>query len=210
MQTIPHIRTFSGRHGRLSLTQKRAMQDLLPRYQMPDGVWDFDGLFDFKEVVVEIGSGDGTAALAYAKQFPNRIVIAIDVYTPGIAQLMHDAELQQVKNLRVVIGDALKIFKEQIPDNKLIALHVFFPDPWPKQRHHKRRILNEDNLIIFKSKLLASAQILIATDWQEYAESIQEVLQAKIHPRPHWRPVSRFEKRAIKDGRKVTELLIDN
>jgi tRNA (guanine-N7-)-methyltransferase len=209
MQTIPHIRTFSGRHGRLSLTQKRAMGDLLTRFQMPKDPWRFDELFDSKKVIIEIGSGDGKAPLAYAKEFSDQIIIAIDVYTPGIAQLMHEAAQQQIDNLRVVIGDAIEVFQELVPNKSLSGLHIFFPDPWPKKRHHKRRILNEKNLEIFQSKLKPQAKILIATDWDEYAQVVQDELKAKLQERPQWRPITKFEKRAIRDGRKVSELVIE-
>jgi len=208
MQTFSHIRTFSGRHGRLSLTQKAALSTLLTNYQMPAGEWNFKELFSTPKVVLEIGSGDGTAPQAFAQMFSDHTVIAIDVYTPGIAQLMHDCEKNQILNVKVAIGDAIAILKEQVSDQSLDAIHIFFPDPWPKKRHHKRRILNQDNLQLFLSKLKPTGQILIATDWDEYALDIQENLAAKIHPRPSWRPVTKFERRAILEGREVSELTI--
>jgi tRNA (guanine-N7-)-methyltransferase len=210
MQTFSHIRTFSGRHGRLSLTQKAALSTLLTKYQMPAGNWSFKELFSTPKVVLEIGSGDGTAPQAFARKFSDHTVIAIDVYTPGIAQLMHDCEKDQISNLKVMIGDAIAILKEQVADQSLDAIHIFFPDPWPKKRHHKRRILNQSNLQLFLSKLKPTGQILIATDWDEYAQEIQENLSAKLNDRPSWRPVTKFERRAIKEGRRVSELIIQS
>lgn len=209
MQTIAHIRTFAGRHGRLSLTQKRAIEQLLPKYEMPKGKWNFSELFDNKPAIIEIGSGDGVAALAWARAFPEKVIIAIDVHVPGIAQLIHEAEVNNVKNLRVVIGDALSILKEQVPNESLESFHIFFPDPWPKKRHHKRRLLNKENLTLLKSKLKTQSKILIATDWAEYALEIEHELRARITTRPAWRPISKFEKKAINEGRNVTELIVD-
>jgi tRNA (guanine-N7-)-methyltransferase len=210
MQTFSHIRTFSGRHGRLSLTQKAALSTLLTKYQMPKGEWNFKEMFSTPKVVLEIGSGDGTAPQAFAQKFPDHTVIAIDVYTPGIAQLMHDCEKDQISNLKVMIGDAIAILKEQVLDQSLDAIHIFFPDPWPKKRHHKRRILNQSNLQLFLSKLKPTGQILIATDWDEYAQEIQENLSAALHSRPSWRPVTKFERRAIQEERSVSELIIQS
>ncbi|MGA0883306.1 MAG: tRNA (guanosine(46)-N7)-methyltransferase TrmB [Candidatus Nanopelagicales bacterium] len=209
MQTIPHIRTFAGRHGRLSLTQKAALQQLLAKYEMPRTPWNFSELFDSMPVVIEIGSGDGLAALAFAKAHPETILIAIDVHTPGIAQLIYEAEKNNIKNIRVVLGDALEILKNNVLDHSLAGLHIFFPDPWPKKRHHKRRLLNKKNLELLKSKLKIDSKISSATDWAEYAVEIQEELGAKLHSRPDWRPISKFEKKAINAGRKVSELTVD-
>lgn len=208
MQTIPHIRTFSGRHGRLSIIQKQAIDQLLSKYQMPEEKWNFQELFGGKPVVIEIGSGDGLSALAFARKFPEKVIVAIDVYTPGIAQLIHEAEVNNLKNIKVVIGDALTVLKNNVSDQSLEALHIFFPDPWPKKRHHKRRLLNKNNIAILKSKLKPNSKIFIATDWAEYAQVIQEELRAKLQPRPDWRPISKFEKKAINEGRKISELII--
>lgn len=209
MQTIPHIRTFAGRHGRLSLTQKESLKQLLAKYEMPKTPWNFRELFDSRPVIIEIGSGDGLAALAFAKSHPETILIAIDVHTPGIAQLIYEAEKNNLKNIRVVLGDALEILKNNVLDQSLAGVHIFFPDPWPKKRHHKRRLLNKKNLDLLKSKLKINSKILIATDWAEYAAVIQVELGAQVHSRPDWRPISKFEKKAINEGRKVSELTVD-
>ncbi len=209
MQNLSHIRTFSGRHGRLSLTQKNAIEVLLEKYQMPAGLWAFDELFKNSQVVVEIGSGDGTAPQSFAQAHRDTQIIAIDVYKPGIAQLMHNCEEQNIKNVSVVIGDALQVFKEQIPDHSLGAIHIFFPDPWPKKRHQKRRILTKLNLELFKLKLVKGGRILVATDWPQYASEIVDELGAITQVRPNWRPVTKFEKKAISQGRNVFELAID-
>lgn len=176
---------------------------------MPQEAWDFDELFDSRKVVIEIGSGNGTSSLAYAKEFSDQIIIVIDVYTPGVAQLMYEAERHQINNLRVVIDDAIKVFQDVVPNESLSALHIFFPDPWPKQRHHKRRILKEINLETFRSKLKPGAKILVATDWEQYAQVLRDQFNAKLNPRPTWRPVTKFEKKAIKGGRRVIELIIE-
>lgn len=207
MQTIPHIRTFAGRHGRLSLTQKESLKQLLAKYEMPKTPWNFSELFDSKPVVIEIGSGDGLTALAFAKAHPESILIAIDVHTPGIAQLIYEAEKNNLNNIRVVLGDALEILKNNVLDQSLVGFHIFFPDPWPKKRHHKRRLLNKKNLELLKSKLKINSKILIATDWAEYAAAIQEELGAQPHPRPIWRPISKFEKKAINEGRNAVEMV---
>jgi tRNA (guanine-N7-)-methyltransferase len=122
---------------------------------------------------------------------------------------MHNCEEQNIQNVRVVIGDALQVFKEQIPDHSLSAIHIFFPDPWPKKRHQKRRILTKVNLELFKLKLVKGGRILVATDWQHYASEIVDELGAITQVRPDWRPVTKFEKKAISQGRNVFELAID-
>lgn len=208
MQSIPHLRTFAGRHGRLSDTQKQALSLLMNRYQMPPGPWRFEEIFARQEVIIEIGCGNGVAAVAFAQHHPEKALIAIDVHTPGIAQLLTEIDQLNLINLRVQIGDALTILKDQVFDKSVTAFHIFFPDPWPKKRHHKRRILTETNLNLFRKKLKNDGYILVATDWQEYADQIQAELGATVSQRPDWRPITKFEKRALNEGRKITELTL--
>ncbi|MFI2664715.1 tRNA (guanosine(46)-N7)-methyltransferase TrmB [Micromonospora carbonacea] len=166
-------------------------------------------------IVLEIGSGMGDATAAMAAADPGRDYLAVEVHTPGIANLLGLVERLGLGNVRVARGDALDLVRA-LPDGSLDAVHVFFPDPWPKSRHHKRRIIQPAHVALLRSRLMPGGTLHCATDWAEYAESMRETLTADaglvdVHggyaPRPAHRPVTKFERRALTAGRPVFDLV---
>nr|WP_246141322.1 tRNA (guanosine(46)-N7)-methyltransferase TrmB [Micromonospora olivasterospora] len=166
-------------------------------------------------VVLEIGSGMGDATAAMAADDPDRDYLAVEVHTPGIGNLLDLVERRGLHNVRVARGDALDLVRA-LPEDSLDAVHVFFPDPWPKARHHKRRIIQPAHVALLRSRLAPGGTLHCATDWAEYAESMRETLTADPRltdphggyaPRPAHRPVTRFERRARTAGRPVFDLV---
>jgi tRNA (guanine-N7-)-methyltransferase len=165
-------------------------------------------------LAVEFGSGTGEAALEMARSRPDIGIIAVDVHTPGVGRLLRGIEAEGIGNIRVVHGDGVALLRERIPEGRLAAFRAFFPDPWPKARHHKRRLVRGELMALVSSRLQPGGTVHLATDWQHYAEQMVAVLQeapgltlvdrdrAAVPPRP----ATRFERKALLEGRTVTEL----
>ena len=214
------IRTFHPRRGRMSDRQREALQRLWPAYGLEiadqDGPFDPPALFGRQApLVLEIGSGMGDATAAMAAADPDRDYLAVEVHTPGIANLLDLAERHGLGNLRVARGDALDLVRA-MPEGSLDAVHVFFPDPWPKARHHKRRLIQPSHVALLRSRLVPGGTLHCATAWAEYAESMRETLTADpelvdthggFAPRPAHRPVTKFERRALTAGRDIFDLV---
>ncbi|MEV4723966.1 tRNA (guanosine(46)-N7)-methyltransferase TrmB [Micromonospora humida] len=214
------IRTFHPRRGRMSSRQTDALARLRPAYGIEiadlDGPVDPAGFFGRgAPVVLEIGSGMGDATAAMAAADPDRDYLAVEVHTPGIANLLDLVQRHGLGNVRVAEGDALDLVRA-MPERCLDAVHVFFPDPWPKSRHHKRRIIQPEHVALLRSRLARGGTLHCATDWAEYAESMRSTLTADpelvdVHggyaPRPAHRPVTKFERRALTAGRDVFDLV---
>ncbi|WP_406068082.1 tRNA (guanosine(46)-N7)-methyltransferase TrmB [Micromonospora sp. NBC_01638] len=215
------IRTFHPRRGRMSDRQTDALVRLWPAYglDVPDGPVvpvDLADLFGRRApVVLEIGSGMGDSTAAMAAADPDRDYLAVEVHTPGIANLLDLVDRGGLSNVRVAQGDALSLVNG-LPEGVLDAVHIFFPDPWPKARHHKRRIIQPAHVALLRSRLRPGGTLHCATDWAEYAEAMRETLEADpglvdayggFAPRPAHRPVTKFERRAITAGRAVADLL---
>lgn len=194
------------------------MADLWPRYGLaiPDGTLDPAEVFGRRApVVLEIGFGMGEATAAVAAADPGRDVLAVDVHTPGVANLLDLVDREGLRNVRVVHGDALELLV-RLPEESLDTVLVFFPDPWPKRRHHKRRLFVPERVALIRSRLAHGGTLHVATDWREYAESILQTLSADPElvnaypgwaPRPPWRPSTKFERKAIAAGRTVYDLV---
>ncbi|MBM0207572.1 tRNA (guanosine(46)-N7)-methyltransferase TrmB [Micromonospora sp. STR1s_5] len=215
------IRTFHPRRGRMSDRQTDALSRLWPAYglDVPDGPVlpvDLADLFGRRApVVLEIGSGMGDSTAAMATADPDRDYLAVEVHTPGIANLLDLVDRGGLRNVRVAQGDALSLVSG-LPEGVLDAVHVFFPDPWPKSRHHKRRLIQPAHVALLRSRLRSGGTLHCATDWAEYADVMRETLDADpelvdayggFAPRPAHRPVTKFERRAIRAGRPVADLL---
>ncbi|KWV30750.1 tRNA (guanosine(46)-N7)-methyltransferase TrmB [Micromonospora rifamycinica] len=204
----------------MSSRQTDALARLQPAYGI--GIADLDGpvdptrFFDRRApVVLEIGSGMGDATAAMAAADPGRDYLAVEVHTPGIANLLDLVQRHGLRNVRVAEGDALDLVRA-MPEGCLDAVHVFFPDPWPKLRHHKRRIIQPEHVALLRSRLAVGGTLHCATDWAEYAASMRSTLTADpglddVHggyaPRPAHRPVTKFERRALTAGRPVFDLI---
>jgi tRNA (guanine-N7-)-methyltransferase len=209
------IRTFHPRRGRMSDARIEAVATLLPRYGIPDGPLDLDALFPGRPVALEIGFGLGHATLEMALDDDTTGILAVDVHTPGVARLLQEVDDHAVEHVRVVHDDAVDLLRQRIPEASLAAIRIFFPDPWPKARHHKRRIVRPDLVSLMASRLVAGGVLHCATDWAPYAEAMLEVLTAEpllvnayddYAPRLE-RPMTKFERTGIEKGHEVADLV---
>jgi tRNA (guanine-N7-)-methyltransferase len=207
------VRTFHPRRGRLSARHHDALARLMPLYGIPaEGVLDPGTLFGREmPLVVEIGSGMGEATVEMAAADPGRGYLAVEIHTPGVANLLAMVDERGLANVRVAFGDALRLLRERIPAGTLDAVHAFFPDPWPKARHHKRRLFQPAHVALLASRLRAGGTLWCATDWAEYAAVMAETLGADplLIPggRRFPRPVTKFEKRGRDAGRAIVDLV---
>lgn len=173
------IRSFVRREGRITPAQQRALKDLWPRYgfEVGEALLDFAVIFGRRApVILEIGFGNGDALVAEAAAHPEYNYIGIEVHRPGVGNLLRKLESSELKNVRVILADAKEVLAAQIPEASLSGVHLFFPDPWPKKRHHKRRLVQLDFAALVMRKLVPSGYIHLATDWKDYAEHIVSVL----------------------------------
>ncbi|WP_249138590.1 tRNA (guanosine(46)-N7)-methyltransferase TrmB [Phycicoccus avicenniae] len=205
------VRTFTPRWRNSPLTDER-MATLLPGRELPEGPLVPERVFGRRgPVVLEIGSGHGAAAIAYAAAHPDADVVAVDVHVPGVARMLAAADEAGVDNLRVHVGDALPLLTDRVAPDTLDAVHLFFPDPWPKKRHAKRRFVQQHSLTLLASRLRPGGRLLVATDIDTYAEHCREQLAAHDGfdvvegERPDWRPDDGFEAKGLRHGRTVSE-----
>ncbi|GIE33097.1 tRNA (guanine-N(7)-)-methyltransferase [Actinoplanes italicus] len=210
------IRTFHPRRGRMSSRHADAHAALWPRFglMVTDGdrtPLDLAELFGAGvPVVLEIGFGMGDATAAMAAADPGRGYLGVEVHTPGIGNLLALVGELGLGNVRVACGDAMQLV-HRIAPGALDAVHVFFPDPWPKARHHKRRLIQPANVALLRDRLRPGGVLHCATDWPEYAVAMAETLDADPHLRrllekPHGRPETKFERRGAVAGRPITDL----
>jgi tRNA (guanine-N7-)-methyltransferase len=216
------ITTFYPRRGRVSARHEDALDRLGPAYAIdvaePWQPLDTAALFGRSApLVLEIGSGMGDATAQMAAADPDRDYLAVEVFPPGVANLLARVEEQELTNVRVAVGDALQLLKHMLPAASLDAVHVFFPDPWPKAKHHKRRLISPEHLVTLREALVVGGRLHCATDWAHYAQQMLAVLSADpdLHnpyggfaPRPDSRPVTKFEQRGIDAGREIFDLLV--
>lgn len=214
------IKSYVLRGGRLGPGQQRALDELGPRFVLPftNDVPDWDALFGRRAPrFVEIGFGMGQATAAISAARPEVDFIGIEVHEAGVGALLKLIGEQQLGNLRILRHDAVEVLEAMIPPASLAGVHVFFPDPWHKKRHHKRRLIQPAFVERLVSRLAPGGVIHCATDWQPYAEQMLEVLSAApglvntstsgYAPRPDYRPLTRFEARGLKLGHGVWDLL---
>ena len=213
------IRSFVLRQGRISPAQQRACEELLPRYGVPFSAapLDFAALFGRRApVVLEIGFGMGETTAAIAAAQPGTDFLAVEVHLPGVGALLRRLDLDGLRNVRVVRHDAVEVVAAMVPPDSLAGTHVYFPDPWPKKRHHKRRLLQPAFVHALAARLARNGYLHVATDWEPYAGEILATLQAEpllaneaegYSPRPPWRPLTKFEARGVKLGHAVFDLV---
>ncbi len=218
MQPAARIQTFKPRRGRYSTQMLQGLREGSARVTM-DALTAPAVLFDGAPVILEIGFGLGEATLAQAQAHPDHGILAIDVHTPGVGRLLAELDAQGIANVRVVEGDALELLHERLPDTSLAGIRVFFPDPWPKTRHHKRRILVPSNLAMMARVLRPGGFLHFATDWQQYADEARATIAADARFRllapaakpaiasAATRPRTKFEARGIAAGRSITDLV---
>ena len=214
------IRSFVLRQGHMSKGQQRAYDTLLPTLGIPyaaGAVLDYPTLFGrTAPVVLEIGFGMGGATAEIAAHRPETHFIGVEVHSPGVGSLLKLIEEQGLSNLRVVQHDAVEVVTEQIAPQSLDGVHVFFPDPWHKKRHNKRRLLQAPFVALLASRIKPGGYFLVATDWEDYAIQILDVLAAEpsltntadgYAPRPDYRPLTKFEQRGIRLGHGVWDVI---
>jgi tRNA (guanine-N7-)-methyltransferase len=207
------IKSYVIRAGRISGAQKRAYEQLFSRYasKQTDKI-PFQNLFDVEQpVVLEIGFGMGQALIHHAKLHPELNFIGIEVHPPGVGSLLHMIAQENLNNIRIIQGDAVLALKEQCLDTSLHSIHIFFPDPWPKKRHHKRRLIQTELMNSLAQKLKAGGVLHLATDWQPYADHMRSVVTEnshfkKINEQRGARPLTKFEHKGLRQGHQVTDL----
>lgn len=206
------VRSFIRRTGRMTAGQKRALQEFWPQYGVDNGdtVLNLDALFGrTNDKVFEIGFGNGESLVQLAVENPELDFFGAEVHEPGVGHCLIAAQSANLTNLRVTIDDALGVLEQRIADDGLARVNLYFPDPWPKKRHHKRRIIQAPFLDLVAKKLRSGGAFYIATDWANYAEHIDETLarcdrfrivEKRRHcgDRPLDRPTTKFEKRGLK------------
>ena len=203
------IRSFVLRQGRVSNAQQRAHDTLLPRYGIPFApqIVDLDQAFGRSAPkILEIGFGMGETTAQIAALHPENDYLGIEVHTPGVGSLLKQIEELGLTNVRVIQHDAVEVLSEMIAPSTFDGVHIFFPDPWPKKRHHKRRLIQPPFLALLVGRMKPGAYLHVATDWQEYAEQVLSVLAAEPQlrntvddyaPRPDYRPQTKFESRGL-------------
>jgi tRNA (guanine-N7-)-methyltransferase len=213
------IRSFVLRQGRMSPAQQRACDTLYPRYGVAeqDAPLDFAALFGNRaDVVLEIGFGMGETTAAIAAAHPKTNFLGVEVHGPGVGALLRRIDSARLDNVRVVRRDAVDVVTRMIPRASLAGIHVYFPDPWPKKRHHKRRLLQPAFVHALAERLAPGGHLHVTTDWEPYAEAILATLSAEpllantatgFAPRPSWRPRTKFEERGLCLGHRVFDLL---
>jgi tRNA (guanine-N7-)-methyltransferase len=220
-KALRSIRSFVRREGRITPAQRRALEDLWPRYGVEAGEApiDFVRLFGrAAPVVLEIGFGDGEALAAAAEEHPEIDYLGVEVHRPGAGSLLRRLAARGMNNVRVMLADAKEVLAARVPDASLLAVRLFFPDPWPKKRHHKRRLVQPDFAGLITRKLRPGGYFHLATDWQDYAEHMVSVLSAtpgladagateEFSRLAGTRPPTRFEHRGRKLGHEVQDLV---
>ena len=206
------IRSYVRREGRITPAQQRALCELLPRYGIDTQQPNFhDKLGRYPSVITEIGFGNGQALLEMACAHPDRGYLGFDVFRPGVGNLLLKIEALGLDNIRVANGDAVDVLTHYVPPESLHEVWVMFPDPWPKKRHHKRRLIQPAFVDLVISRLRADGRLRIATDWQDYAEHIESVIadepDLKRVAVPHCdRPLTKYEKRGVALGHPVWDM----
>ena len=214
-----HIRSYVLRQGRVSNAQQRAHQTLLPRYgvtyaETPVNLEQLFGRVAPKILEIGFGMGETTAEIAAAH--PDIEYLGIEVHTPGVGSLLKQIEARALTNVRIMQHDAMDVLRHRITAGSLDGVHIFFPDPWPKKRHHKRRLIQPPLAGLLAEKLKVGGYLHAATDWHEYAEQILAVFTATptlantatdYAPRPAYRPRTKFEARGLKLGHGVWDIL---
>jgi len=214
-----HIRSFVLRQGRVSTAQQRAIDTLLPRFGIPylAQPLNLDQAFGRSAPkILEIGFGMGDSTATIAEAHPEIDYLALEVHTPGVGNLLKLIEAQQLNNIRIMQHDAVEVLRDMIGENTLDGVHIFFPDPWHKARHNKRRLIQPQFVAHLVEKLKPGGYIHVATDWQDYAEQVLRVLSeepllentaADYAPRPAYRPLTKFEQRGLRLGHGVWDIV---
>ena len=213
------IKSFVTRQGRVSNAQARALEVLMPQFGITYATTPLDWAQCFGRiapVVLEIGFGMGETTATIAQAMPETNFLGIEVHSPGVGALLKQIDERALRNLRIMQHDAVEVLTHQVPAASLSGIHIFFPDPWHKKRHNKRRLIQAPLVALLASRLQPGGYVHCATDWEPYAQQMLEVLSAEpnLHntaegfaPRPAYRPVTKFETRGVRLGHGVWDLV---
>jgi len=213
------IRSFVLRQGRVSNAQARYLEEGMPQWGLPytNATLDLDAAFGRRAPrILEIGCGMGETTVAIAAAHPENDYLGIEVHTPGVGNLLKEITLRGLTNIRVIQHDAVEVVSNMLQEATLSGIHVYFPDPWPKKRHHKRRLLQPPFVALLATRLAPGGYFHCATDWEEYALQMLEVLGAEplltntaagFAPRPDYRPLTKFEQRGQRLGHGVWDVI---
>ncbi|MFY9261894.1 MAG: tRNA (guanosine(46)-N7)-methyltransferase TrmB [Gallionella sp.] len=215
----PHIRSFVRRQGRVSPAQQRACDTLLPQFGIAYQAERLNLETAFARPapkILEIGFGMGDSTATIAAAHPELDYLCLEVHTPGVGNLLKLIDSQQLSNIRIIQHDAVEVMRDMLDDGSLDGIHIFFPDPWHKARHNKRRLIQSPFIAQLVQKLKIGGYIHVATDWEDYAVQVLAVLSAEpllqntcadYAPRPDYRPLTKFEKRGLNLGHGVWDLV---
>lgn len=214
-----HIRSFVLRQGRVSPAQLRFHAEGMPRWGIAYRKAPLDLAETFGRAaprILEIGCGMGETTALIAATHPDKDYIGIEVHTPGVGSLLKEIATRELTNLRVIQHDAVEVVRDMIPTGALAGIHIYFPDPWPKKRQQKRRLIQAPFIALLASRLAPGGTIHCATDWEEYAQQMLDVLGAEpllvntvegFAPRPDYRPQTKFESRGLRLGHGVWDVV---
>ena len=214
------IRSYILRQGRITAAQTKAIQENLKKHAIvfENQLVNFNDVFksSSRELILEIGFGMGTSTAEIAKANPNKNYLAIEVHSPGVGNLIKLVQENHIFNLKIIQHDAVEVLNAMIKNDSLDGIHIFFPDPWPKKRHHKRRLIQENFLKLMAQKIKQSGYLHIATDWEDYAlwiidlldkETLLQKTSEDFFEKPDYRPLTKYENRGIKLGYKVWDMI---
>jgi tRNA (guanine-N7-)-methyltransferase len=217
------IRSFVLRAGRMGSGQQKALDELGPLYVLPYRPVELNLETAFQrntahqaEKILEIGFGMGAATAEIAANHPEKDYLGLEVHTPGVGALLKQIGEQNLTNLRIIQHDAVEVMQHMIPNASLDGIHIYFPDPWHKSKHHKRRLIQPGFVALLAQKLKPGAYLHLATDWDDYAQQMLSVLSAELQlkntvtdfaPRPEFRPLTKFEQRGLRLGHGVWDLV---
>ncbi len=216
-----HIRSYVLRQGRVSNAQQRCYDSLMPLHGIPYSALslDLENIFGRDAPkILEIGFGMGESTAIIAQANPEQDYLAIEVHTPGVGSLLKQIEELPLSNIRIIQHDAVEVLRDMLADQVLDGAHIFFPDPWHKTRHNKRRLIQAPFVAQLVKKLKPGGYLHVATDWQDYAEQVLSVLNAEpllqntaadFAPRPAYRPLTKFEQRGLRLGHGVWDLVFE-
>ena len=214
-----HIRSFVLRQGRVSAAQQRSLETLMPKYGIPYVAQPLDLGHAFGRSapkILEIGFGMGEPTAKIALAHPQNDYLALEVHPPGVGSLLKQIDEQGIQNIRIIQHDAVEVLRDMVKDATLDGVHIFFPDPWHKARHNKRRLIQSPFIAKLVQKIKLGGYIHVATDWQDYAEQVLAVLSAEpllqntsadYAEKPSYRPLTKFEQRGLKLGHGVWDLV---
>jgi len=216
----PNIRSFIRRQGRITLAQAQALENYSDKYCLDPGLdYDFKEIFQRDApLCIEIGFGNGDSLAQIAAENADKDYIGIEVHRPGVGHLLLQLEQNSISNVRIYCHDAIEVLEQRVADNSLDAVHLFFPDPWPKKKHHKRRIVRASFVDLLVRKLKSGGYFHAATDWENYAAAMLNLLSAnsvminnsqtnEYCVRPDYRLLTKFEKRGLRLGHGVWDLI---